>query len=359
MKIGIIGTRGIPNRYGGFEQFADYISREFVKNGHDVSVYNGHDHEYQEKDYGGVHLIHKWSPDTLLGTAGQFIYDALCIIDSRKRNFDIILELGYTSSSISYWLHPKSPVIITNMDGLEWKRSKYSDKVKKFLKFAEKLAVKKSDVLVSDSIGIKKYLSEEYDAQSTFIPYAATVFTTPNDSCLNEYSLTAYNYDMLVARLEPENSIETLLEGRVQSKTERDFIVVGNVSNEFGKKMQSKYGSSKIHFIGGVYNQEVLNNLRYYSNIYFHGHTVGGTNPSLLEAMASNTLICAHDNEFNSTILGDDAFYFSSSGDISEVLGRVIKHGETLKTGNNTKKIEQNYSVETIAQQYLKLFKNS
>ncbi len=143
MKIAIIGTRGIPNHYGGFEQFAEYLSLGLVEKGHMVTVYNSHTHPYQGNDWNGVKIIHCKDPEDKLGTIGQFVYDYNCIRDTRKRNYDIILQLGYTSSSVWGRLLPrKKSIITTNMDGLEWKRTKYSQKVQKFLQYAEKLGVK-------------------------------------------------------------------------------------------------------------------------------------------------------------------------------------------------------------------------
>ena len=136
MKIGILGTRGIPNFYGGFEQFAQYLSEAFVKKGHEVHVYNSHTHPYEKNEWNGVKLIHCYDPENTIGTVGQFIYDLNCILDSRKREFDIILQLGYTSSSVWNWIFPKKSIIMTNMDGFEWKRSKYSKPVQQFLLFA-------------------------------------------------------------------------------------------------------------------------------------------------------------------------------------------------------------------------------
>ena len=169
MKIAILGTRGIPNNHGGFEQFAEYFSVYLASKNHDVYVYNSHDYPYQDKNFNGVHIIHAYDPEYKIGTAGQFIYDFNCILDSRKRAFDVILQLGYTSSSIWHWLLPKSPMIVTNMDGMEWKRSKYSTSVRKFLKYAEKLAIKSSDYLISDSIGIQDYITKTYNRTSEFI----------------------------------------------------------------------------------------------------------------------------------------------------------------------------------------------
>jgi glycosyltransferase involved in cell wall biosynthesis len=359
IKLAIVGTRGIPNYYGGFEQCAEYLALGLVKRGFEVIVYNSHNHPYQDKEWNGVQIVHCYDPEEKLGTAGQFIYDLNCILDVRKRNCDVILQLGYTSSSVWGWLLSKKTVVTTNMDGLEWKRTKYSEKVKKFLRFAESLGVKYSDHLISDSIGIQDYLKEKYDATSTYIAYGATLFETPDLSLLKDYDLIPHQYDMLIARLEPENSIEIILDGVVQADLLRPFLVVGNHETTFGNYLKNKFSThSQIQFVGGIYNMEVLNNLRYYSNIYFHGHTVGGTNPSLLEAMSSNSLICANDNTFNKYILGKDAIYFQDSNDVSNQLLKVVYHQEKyqLMLVENSKKITTVYDWEIITDQYAQHF---
>jgi hypothetical protein len=139
MKIGILGTRGIPNAYGGFEQFAEHLSCGLVKKGHEVFVYNSNLHPYQQTEWHGVQIIHCRDLENKLGTAGQFVYDWNCINDSRKREFDILLHLGYTSDSIWHWRWPRKTIHIVNMDGLEWKRSKYNKPTQRFLKWAESL----------------------------------------------------------------------------------------------------------------------------------------------------------------------------------------------------------------------------
>ncbi|MDP9229398.1 MAG: DUF1972 domain-containing protein, partial [Bacteroidota bacterium] len=141
MKIGIIGTRGIPNQYGGFEQFTEYVAPALVNKGHQVYVYNSSLHHFKEKSWKGVKLISCYDPENTLGTLGQFIYDFNCIRDARNRDFDIILVLGYSSSSVWSFLFPGKSIVVTNMDGLEWKRSKYSKLTQAFLKKAEKWAV--------------------------------------------------------------------------------------------------------------------------------------------------------------------------------------------------------------------------
>ncbi|MBL7859884.1 MAG: DUF1972 domain-containing protein [Cyclobacteriaceae bacterium] len=358
MKIGIIGTRGIPNNYGGFEQLAEYLSKGLVERGHQVIVYSTHNHSYKESIWNGVQLIHKYNAEVHLGTFGQFIYDLLCILDSRRRDFDIVLQLGYTSNSIWGWLLPSSARIFTNMDGLEWKRTKYSRLVQHFLRYAEKLAVKTSDCLISDSIGIKKYLLDKYNRNSEFIPYGTHEFNAPNIDILTGYGLAPTSYNMLIARMEPENNIETILNGVVGSLSERKFLVIGNCkTNTFGRHLLSKFSNDqRIYFLGAIYDIEILNNLRYFSNIYFHGHSVGGTNPSLLEAMASNSLICAHQNPFNESVLGREAFYFSSSIDVSKIIdSSVDKNASTFMT-RNLMKVRDSYSWDKIVSDYENLF---
>jgi len=358
MKIVIIGTRGIPNFYGGFEQFAEYLAQGLVKKGYDVTVYNSAGHPYQESEWRGVKIVHKNDPEDKLGTAGQFMYDLNCILHARKQNYDVILQLGYTSSSIWGWLMPGTSIITTNMDGMEWKRTKYSKLVQKFLRYAEKLGVKFSDYLIADSIGIQSYLKETYNKDSVYIPYGAHSFTKPNSACLSNYHLSINDYDMLIARLEPENSIEVILDGVVKASEERPFLVIGKNDTAFGRYLKNKFSNHpQIHFIGAIYDINTLNNLRYYSNIYFHGHTVGGTNPSLLEAMASGALICANNNMFNSSILQNDAFYFNTSADVAALLDKINKKDHLKILSNNQEKIEAIYSWEIITDQYDAHFK--
>ena len=355
MKIAILGTRGIPNYYGGFEQFTEFFAVYLAKKGHEVYVYSSSNHKYKEITFKGVNLIHCYDPEHRIGTFGQFIYDFNCIIDSRKRNFDAILQLGYTSNTIWHWLLPKNPVILSNMDGLEWKRSKYSPPVQKFLKYAEKLAVKSSDYLISDSIGIQNYLLNEYSAKSKYIAYGAELFKNPNSDILNEYDVEVSNYNMLIARFEPENNLEIILDGVANAVIKTPFLVVGKYDvNKFGTYLKKKFKKFKhIRFMGGIYNLEHLNNLRYYSNLYFHGHSVGGTNPSLLEAMASRVHMIAHDNEFNKSILGNDANYFKTKEDVKNLIEHINKEDYQHKINNNYKKIEENFQWSLINKKYL------
>lgn len=357
MKVAIVGTRGIPNYYGGFEQFAEYFSAYLVDKGHEVYVYNSHNHPYQEEDFKGAKILHKYDPEYKLGTFGQFIYDYNCILDSRKRDFDIILQLGYTSSSIWFFLLPKKPIIISNMDGLEWKRSKYSAPVRQFLKFAERLAALSSDYLVADSLGIKASLKKRYNKDSVYIAYGAHPFENPDESVLKEYGLEKESYNMIMARFEPENNLDMVLEGVAMANDSTPILVIGNNETKYGKYLKEKFaGYSQIRFIGGLYNIGHLNNLRYYSKFYFHGHSVGGTNPSLLEAMASGALILAHNNDFNKGVLKDNAYYFANPAEVAKMLVELNKSDNRQLIENNFRAIKQDFNWEKINGDYLRFF---
>ena len=359
MKIAILGTRGVPNYYGGFEQFAEFFSVYLVEKGHEVYVYNSHNHPFQEKTFYGVNILHQHDPEYKFGTFGQFLYDYNCITDSRKRDFDIILQLGYTSNSVWFFLLPKKPIIITNMDGLEWKRSKYSAPVRQFLKFAERLAAISSDYLVSDSLGIKTFLKKQYNKESTYIAYGAYPFTNPNESLLEQYGVQSGNYNMIMARFEPENNLDMVLEGVALHENHQPILVVGNHNTKYGAYLKTKFAAHpNIRFIGGIYNLEHLNNLRYFSNLYFHGHSVGGTNPSLLEAMASKALIAAHNNDFNRGVLKENAFYFSNPQEVKNLLGTVRKNDNLQFVAQNFKAIENDFNWEKINGAYLQLFED-
>ena len=359
MNIAIIGTRGIPNRYGGFEQCAEYLADGLSNKGHTVTVYSPSNHPYKKSSWRKVNIVHCQNPEGKLGSAGAFVYDLNCILHARKQNYDIILMLGYTSSSIWGWLFPrKKTIITTNMDGLEWKRSKYSAPVKRFLVYAEKLGVRYSDHLIADSEGIQSYLKEKYSKPSVFIPYGAHIFETPEASTLSKFSLKPFEYDILIARMEPENNIEVILDGVVLAAKSRRFLVIGGNDNRFGKYVKQKFAAyENIVFLGAIYDMNTLNNLRYFSNIYFHGHSVGGTNPSLLEAMASDSFICAHDNIFNRTILKQNAYYFNSAEDVSRVLLTKDKRDHLSFLEINRETIKSVYNWDRIIGQYENHFK--
>lgn len=288
MKIAFISTRGIPNNYGGFEQFAEYISVGLAKRGHEVTVYSPNFHPYKENSYKGVRIKHIYSPETWMGSSvGSFFYDFASLKDAlRNENFDIIYEAGYTSIIPAYiWFNVKKrkrPIFTTNMDGLENKRSKFSPMVRCFLDWEEKMAVRYSHYLIADNMGIHDYYKE-------------------------------------------------------------------------------KYGKEKnIRFVGGIYDFEKLDSVRHFSLAYFHGHSVGGTNPSLLEAMAAGCFVLAHDNIFNRAVLKDNALYYPSAEKVTEYFNNIddiTKKTKVTSTASNIEVIRNEYSWEHLVDEHERYFK--
>lgn len=360
MKVGIIGTRGIPNRYGGFEQLAEYLAVGLVEKGHTVTVYCGHDHPCQEKSYQGVELVQCKNPERHWGPAGQFIYDWHCVRDACKRGFDVLLFLGYTSSSVWGRWYPKDTAIVTNMDGLEWQRKKYNRLAQWFLRYAEKWAIQYSDYLVADSLAIQQYLSAKYKVESGYIAYGAEVIKELDTSVLLTYGLQAQGYMMLMARMEPENNIAMILEGFTTSNAHFKMLVVGNVYNKYGQHLQAKYGGDKrIVFAGAVYDKVKLHTLKQRALLYFHGHSAGGTNPSLLEAMASGVAIAAHDNVFNRAVLEQNAFYFDSPQVVTRLVESIPPPADLdTMIQQNLHKVQQQYNWPLIIDQYEQLLRS-
>ncbi|HZH02058.1 MAG TPA: DUF1972 domain-containing protein [Flavisolibacter sp.] len=356
LKIGILGTRGIPNAYGGFEQFAQYLSIGLIEKGHDVWVYNSSEHPFKEKNWKGVNIIHCKDWEHRIGTAGQFIYDYNCFTDARKRNFDILLQLGYTSNSIWFWRWPDT-INIMNMDGMEWKRSKYGAITKKFLKIAEWLGAKKSNVLIADSIGIEQYLLKKYKRKASFIPYGADVVVSTNSSILSKFKLRANDYYLIIARMEPENNIEMIIQGYIASQQSSPLVIVGSTSNTYGSYLEKTYKHQQVFFIGSIYEMPTINSLRSHAKLYFHGHSVGGTNPSLLEAMAASCYIAAHRNIFNASILNEDASYFTDANEVSSILQNLHTTSEIeAKKSRNLEKIKTQYRWNIIIDAYESVF---
>ena len=368
MKIAFVSTRGIPNNYGGFEQFAEYISVGMAQRGHEVVVYSPKFHPYQESTYKGVRIKHIYSPETWMGSSvGSFFYDFASLRDAlKKEDFDIIYEAGYTSIIPAYiWFNVKKrkrPIFTTNMDGLENKRSKFSPMVRRFLDWEEKMAVKYSHYLIADNMGIHDYYKEKYGKESKFLAYGADIHDDFKAEYLEEFGLKSEEYYILIARLEPENNIVMAIEGYLHSKENgrRPLIVVGKTNTPHGKELVEKYGNERnVEFVGGIYDFKKLDSVRHFSKAYFHGHSVGGTNPSLLEAMAAGCFIFAHDNIFNRAVLKENAFYYPSADKVTEYLNRsdTIAEGSKIQdTARTIEVIRTEYSWESLIDKHEKYF---
>ena len=361
MKIAVLGTRGIPNDYGGFEQCAENLSVGLVKKGHEVTVYNPSFHPFKKEFYKKVRIIRIFSPQHLIGrSASNFVYDYLCFKDATKKDFDIILELGLITSSISIvFCRHKGKKVVTNLDGLEWKRSKWSYLIQLITKQLERFGVKFSNHLIADNIGIQKYLMHKYNRKAKFITYGTSMMKIPNQIFLTDYGLEKNNYLLSIARLEPENNLEMMFDAYIESNLNIPYVVVGNHLTSYGDFLKDKYRKNNITFLGGIFDKEVLDNFRYYSRYYLHGHSVGGTNPSLLEAMAASSFILAHNNQFNKHVVENGAYYFSNKEELSLLFSNnnILDNKESnIKT--NLKKIKISYSWITMINQYESYFED-
>jgi len=370
MKIVFISTRGIPNNYGGFEQFAEQISVRLAGRGHEVTVYSPHYHVYDKSSYRGVHIKHIYSPEPWLGSSvGSFFYDFFSLRDAlRNGRPDIVYVAGYTSIVPAYMWYgvrkKKYPVFITNMDGLEYKRRKFNRLVRAFLSWEEGIAVRHSRRLVADNIGIRDYYMARYGRESTFLAYGADVPIGYDRRYLSEAGLEPDGYFIVVARMEPENNVAMAIEGYLASKWRGrlPLVVVGKLNTPYGRKLSGRYGREPgVRFMGGIYDNERLNALRHFSLAYFHGHSVGGTNPSLLEAMACGCFILSHDNIFNKTVLGQNAFYYTDAGDIVTVLDCIDTSVACRKkefVANNLCVIRDRYSWDKLASEHERFFED-
>lgn len=368
MKIAFISTRGIPNNYGGFEQFTEYISVGLAAKGHEVTVYSPHYHPYQEKEYKGVRIKHIYSPEQWMGgSVGSFFYDYACLKDAlKKENYDIIYEAGYTSIIPAYIrFNVKSikwPIFTTNMDGLEYKRAKFNKWVQKFVFWEERMAVKHSHYLIADNMGIKDYYKEKYGKDSKFLAYGANIYDNYSEDYLKEYGLEKDKYLLIIARLEPENNLAMAIEGYIASELfeKKPLVVVGKTNTPYGKYLVEHYKQYKhVKFVGGIYDFDKINSVRYYSYAYLHGHSVGGTNPSLLEAMASECFILSHNNIFNRAVLGENSIYYQDASQVTTLLNRLEELSANYRkafVAQNLEVIRTQYSWAKLVDEHEKYF---
>lgn len=361
MKVAFVSTRGIPNHYGGLEEFAENVATRLAAKGIEVLVYNPDFHPYKKNEFKGVRIKHIYSPEKKIGAGANFIYDFLSLKDAIREQCDIILICGYTTAAFSLLLlNPKKSIIITNIDGLEWKRSKHSAMVQKLTRWFEKIAVKKSAHVISDNMGIKEYVADVYGVDSTFIAYAADPYAVTDNSMLVSFDLEPLKYFLLIGRLEPENNIEMILDGIAAAKDDTPVHIFAGTETKFAKYLLSKYKEvKKIHFRGWLSGQQNLAVLRRNAKLYFHGHSVGGTNPSLLEAMAAGAFIAAHDNVFNRYVLQNNALYFENASQVSSLIENLsrLEKSRASFAEENIRQIKEKYNWDKITSEYLTLFR--
>lgn len=327
-KIAVIGTVGIPAKYGGFETLVENLVENLGKE-FDFTVYcSKKSYNTYPKKYKKAKLI--YLPFKANGMS-SIIYDVLSVLHSLFYA-DVILVLGVSGAFILpiVKLITKKK-IITNIDGLEWKRDKWGRLTKKYLKKQEEIAVKYSHEIVVDNEGIKEYVRSSYLKNCHLISYGGDhVFSID----LKKSTIDAFNlpekFAFKVCRIEPENNIHLILEAF--SESEINLIIVGNWSNsEYGKNLKSKYNHKNIYLLDPIYNQTQLNEIRSNCFLYIHGHSAGGTNPSLVEAMYLGLPILAFNVSYNKYTTKNEALYFENKEEIIKNLKLITENPYLLK----------------------------
>lgn len=358
MKLAILGTRGIPARYGGFETFAEELATRLVARGVEVTVYCPGNGPETDGEYHGVTLKYVKLPR--LGPFDQMFWDAKCFLAVGSQ-FDVVYMLGMGGAFAAWVPRLRGSRVWINTDGIEWKRTKWNLMQRGYVMLVEALSVLFSTKVIADSAAIAKYLHKRYRgiARVSNVSYGAyPVEKQPDAAVLEEFRLQPDAYYIAVSRLEPENNVLEIIEGFEQSQSQVPLIILGDIMqpNPY-VRMLLQHQSERVRFIGTVYDQVRLVALRYYSRAYFHGHSVGGTNPSLLEAMACSNLVVAHDNPFNREALKDSGLFFATPEDLAaqiEAIEGAKIEMETLRSAAR-KRIVSQYSWDQIAEDYYRL----
>ncbi len=333
-KILILGTRGIPGNHGGFETFAERLALYLVNKGWSVTVYcqtKGNRRFYST--WQGINLVHIPVPKN--SALWSIIFDLKAVINAVNQK-GIILTLGYNTAVFSLLYRLTNRVNITNMDGMEWWRKKWNPLEKAWLYCNERCAVWFSDHLIADHPQIKLYLRQKVKTTKpiTVIPYSAQVVSKVDETLLKKYSLVPKKYALIIARPEPENSILEIVSAFSQKRRNLPLVILGNYfpeKNSYHKQVMAS-ASDEVMFIGAIYEQKIVQTLRHYNRLYIHGHQVGGTNPSLVEALSAGSPVLAHDNPFNSWVAGEGAGYFKDKTDLSQKLTQILHDETKLKT---------------------------
>ncbi|MFA5648928.1 MAG: DUF1972 domain-containing protein [Bacteroidales bacterium] len=359
MKIAIIGTKGIPNRYGGFEAFAERLSQGLLAYGFCVEVYQPAISAAKLEPYLGVQRVGVTIPSFLPSNILRIAYNlqSLCMV--RKTKPDVVICCGHSPSLFFPFFSKKTTQnIIVNLDGLEWKRAKWGALASFVLKLTERLAVRYAGALVADSVAVKNYITRTYRKQASFIPYGASdLQPNPDLQILAALGVEQQKFALLIARIEPENSIEMAIKAAIN--TDKILVVVGALTTAYAKKLTKRYARyPRIIFANSIYNYQQLSALRLACKIYIHGHSVGGTNPSLLDAMNSGCFIIAHDNEFNRETMANGGFYFSSVALLQNHIEKAWATTESTRDNLcsiNKSRIANSYIWDEVTSKYVSL----
>lgn len=353
MKIAIIGTKGLPATYGGFETFAWNLSRFLILKGNQVTVVN-------EK---GISTINEIEGIKILYSKYQksknplkFYYNSLKLV---KKHHDIVLVCGVGGAFFYKVINGKA-IIVTNVDGLEHLRRKYTLLQRFVVKILQKASSIFSDYIIADSDQVKIFWSTNFRKSRNKISaicYGADIPEKFDSVLLDKYAIFKNQYYLVVARIVPENNIKMILDAFSNYRGSKKLVVVGEVNDNNYSKEFATVLNEKINFFGSIYNKPMLDSLRINSFAYIHGHSVGGTNPALLEAMACECICLCHDNVFNREVTKNEQLYFDAAVSLKLLVENLETMPDLIDYKSKAKsRVIENYSWEQIGNQYVQLF---
>ena len=361
IELAILGSRGIPARYGGFETFVEQLATRLASRGVNVTVFCPAPLPKSDEKYRGVRL--KFVRFPALGKYSEMFWDARCFCVARGR-FDIVYMLGLGGAFAAWVPRLFGATVWINTDGIEWKRTKFTWPQRAYLAVAEALSVLFASRVIADADAIAAYLRRRYRGLNkvSTIAYGANVpAEKPDRKLIEEWHLQPGGYYIVVCRLEPENHLLEIAEGFELSDSSLPLVVLGNVENPNAYvRTLLAHAGRRVRFIGTVYDKNKLEALRFYARGYMHGHSVGGTNPSLLEAMACSNLVIAHDNPFNREVLCDSGLYFATRGELASTVNAV--DGDQVEADVRRQLaaqiVKSKYNWDQIANAYFKLIES-
>ncbi len=360
-KLLILGTRGIPAMHGGFETFAEGFALDMVSRGWDVTVYCQLEvgDRITETYWQSVRCVNIPVPYTT--AIGTILFDLKSILHAVRQE-GVVLTLGYNTAVFSILHRIARQPNMMNMDGVEWKREKWSLAKKVWLYCNEWLGARLANHLIADHPEIKNHLQRHTNEKKiTVIPYGAERIESAPTKPLEQYGLSAGNYAIVIARPEPENSILEVVRSFVKASPGMPLVVLGNYdpeNNPYHRQVLDA-GDSSVLFVGAIYESDAVSALRYHAKVYIHGHTVGGTNPSLIEAMAAGNPVVAHGNVFNRWVVGGGGIFFDDESSLRDALKSCID--ENLLKQNVAKIVERHHLMfrpEMIHDSYEQELKN-
>lgn len=351
----IVGVVGIPNSYGGFEALAENLVKDFSKHGVPTTVFCDRDFETTPLHLPNVH-VERISFNA--NGAQSVLYDLWGLTKAARRGGDVLL-LGTAGTVFLPFIRlmwPKCRVTV-NIAGLEWKREKWGRSARAFLRFSEWTAVKFAHALVADNQGLCDYLLKVYSSSSIMIPYGGDQYNNLGEDpdILQTVGVEPGGYDFALARAQADNNLELVLKAYATSG--RRLVFVSNwASSAYGRELRDKYASVRhLYLVGPIYEPERIQTLRRNARFYVHGHSAGGTNPTLVESMHSSLPILAFDVIFNRYTTSVCARYFTTADDLNEQINR-LEVDDFRQVGRQLKSIaEKNYTWARVAEAYRNL----